>query len=139
MADSIERGGCLCGAVRYTLDRAAVAGASHCHCRDCQRCTGSGFATFVFAPQGSFTLESGKPASFAVKGESGGDVERFFCRDCGSQLYSEVSVMPGFRFVKAGSLDDASWVEPTSSYWGISAQPWAKPLAGLTLHDRNPG
>ena len=139
MSDTSEQGGCLCGAVRYTLDRSTVAGASHCHCRDCQRCTGSGYATFVFAPDAGFEVPEAGVSSFAVSGESGGSVERFFCSSCGSQLFSRVSVMPGFNFVKAGTLDDASWVEPSSSYWGTSAQPWAAPPAGLTVHDQNPG
>ncbi|MGH0031913.1 MAG: GFA family protein [Myxococcota bacterium] len=136
---SAAAGGCLCGAVRYTLDRSAVLGAAHCHCRDCQRCTGSGFATFVFAPDAAFDVPAQGLSSFAVKGESGGTVERFFCGTCGSQLFSRVAVMPGVNFVKAGSLDDAGWVEPGASYWGASAWPWAPPCAGLTVHEHNPG
>lgn len=132
-----ESGGCLCGAVRFHFDRGAVLGASHCHCRDCQRATGSAFATFCVVPEAAFTLERGQPRAYSVKGESGGDVNRSFCAECGSQLYSTVAVMPGFFFVKAGVLDDASWVEPTSAYWGSSAQPWAGPLTDV-VHERNP-
>ncbi len=138
MSEKNEKGGCLCGSVRFRFDRAAVVGASHCHCRDCQRATGSAFATFCFVPEAAFELERGEPRSFAVKGESGGDVSRAFCGDCGSQLYSTVAVMPGMYFVKAGALDDAAWMEPSQDFWVSSAQPWLKPLTDV-VHERNPG
>jgi len=139
MPDSTsEHGGCLCGAVGFSFDRAAVVGSNHCHCRDCQRATGSAFATFCMVPESAFALEKGAPRSFSVVGTSGGKVTRSFCGDCGSQLYSNVAVMPGFYFVKAGVLDDASWMEPASDFWVSTAQPWSGPLTAV-VHDANPG
>jgi hypothetical protein len=89
-------------------------------------------------PAAAFERTAGRPKSWQVTGESGDRVTRSFCGDCGSQLYGEVSIMPGFYFVKAGVLDDASWIEPVSSFWGSSAQPWARPDPAIPLHDRNP-
>ena len=131
-------GGCQCGAVTFAFDRSAVVSAAHCHCRDCQRATGSAFATFCFVPAASFTLE-GEPKGHRVEGASGQGVVRSFCGECGSQLFSEVDVMPGIYFVKAGALDDASWLEPASSYWASSAQPWARPDPSIPAHEENPG
>lgn len=136
--DRVE-GGCLCGAIRFQFPRSAVISAHHCHCADCRRSTGSGFATFCVVPETAFESESPQPRSFSVKGESGGEVTRLFCGDCGSQLYSRVTVMPGFFFVKAGTLDDSSWVETVSSFWGASAQPWAPADTSKTVHEGNPG
>ena len=48
-------GGCLCGAVRYTAE-ADTAGAGVCHCRDCQKFTGSAFATVVMARKEEVTF-----------------------------------------------------------------------------------
>jgi hypothetical protein len=98
MSEKSEQGGCLRGAVRFALDRSAVVGANHCHCRDCQRATGSAFASFCMVPEPAFELSRGEPRAFTVQGESGGDVSRSFCGECGSQLYSTVAVMPGFYF-----------------------------------------
>ncbi len=131
-------GGCLCGAARYTLDRAAIVTTNHCHCRDCQRSTGGGFVTFVGVPETAYRQASGELGEHTVTGASGGTVTRYFCRACGSPLYSRVSVMPGVHFVKAGSLDDPSWVTPQSSFWTKSAQPWARPAADLPGHEANP-
>ncbi len=136
---SWEQGGCLCGKVRYAIDRGGIAGQAHCHCRDCQRATGSAFATFCFVPDASFRADQGEAKGFTVQGTSGGSVTRFFCPDCGAQLYSEVAVMPGVRFVKSGSLDDASWMEPQAVFWCDTAQPWVAMPDGLAEHATNPG
>jgi len=133
-----ESGGCLCGAARYDFDRSSVVNASHCHCRDCQRSTGSGFTTFFAIPETSFKLVSGELRSFSVTGESGGTLTRSFCPQCGSPVVSKASIVPSLVFVKAGSLDDASWVAPSSAYWGSSAQPWAPPDPRIHVHGRNP-
>lgn len=134
-----QRGGCLCGEVRYAIDREGISAQAHCQCRDCQRATGSAFATFCFVPEPSFRAERGEPRGFSVVGASGGSVERFFCAACGSQLYSEVGTMPGMKFVKAGSLDDASWMNPQMVLWCDSAQPWVSLPEGLDRHATNPG
>ena len=131
-------GGCLCGAIRFEIDRSGVVSASHCHCADCQRSTGSAFATFAVVPDTAFRPIEGEARGFRVTGDSGKGVTRFFCPDCGSPLWSEVEVMPGFRFVKAGALDEAAWLVPVSSYWGDSAQPWAQPAQGIPVHPQNP-
>ncbi len=131
-------GGCLCGAIRLEVDRSAVVSANNCHCSDCQRSTGSAFATIVLIPDSAFELTSGEAKCFSVTGSSGKSVTRSFCPDCGSPLWSQVEVAPGLRFVKAGAFDDASWIEPASSYWGDSAQPWAPPVEGIPVHAQNP-
>jgi hypothetical protein len=48
--------GCLCGAVRYTAE-ADPTSASVCHCRDCQKFTGTAFATLVRVPKEAVTIE----------------------------------------------------------------------------------
>jgi hypothetical protein len=134
----IVSGGCLCGAIRFEIDRAGVVSASHCHCTDCQKSTGSAFASFAIVGEAALSATGGEPRGFRVEGKSGKGVTRYFCPECGSPLWSEVELMPGFRFVKAGSLDDASWLEPASVFWGDSAQPWAPPIEGIPVDAQNP-
>lgn len=134
-----QPGGCACGAVRYAIDREAVAGQAHCHCSDCQRATGSAFATFCFVPEAAFRAEGGEAKGWRVPGGSGRGVTRYFCGECGAQLYSEVGVLPGVKFVKAGSLDDASWMKPGTAFWGASKQPWVAMPEGVEELPGNPG
>ncbi len=139
MSEQERDGGCLCGAVRFRVQQNAVVSAHHCHCRDCQRATGSSMATFAAVPSPGFTLEKGEVASYTVIGQSGGKVTRLFCPTCGSQLWSEVTVMPGVKFVKAGVFDDPSWVSPVSSFWTSSAQPWGHVDPTIPGFETNPG
>ena len=132
-------GGCLCGAVRFSVDRAGVATAHHCHCRDCQRSTGSSMATFVAVPDAHFAKQQGEVKFYSVTGESGGTVSRGFCSECGSPLYSEVTIMPGIKFIKAGAFDDSSWITPVSSFWTSSAAPWGHVDPAIQGFERNPG
>lgn len=116
-------GGCLCGAVRYSavVDEPT---SMNCYCRDCQRATGSTCATFFGVPLGRFEL-TGPARGFAKHGESGRKVERFFCGECGSQLYSVVEVVPGMAWVKSGSLDDPGVFAPKVNIWTRSRSAWA--------------
>ena len=51
MSNEIKIGGCLCGKVEYEFDSSKVISAHHCHCKDCQKSTGSGKATIVMIPE----------------------------------------------------------------------------------------
>jgi hypothetical protein len=41
-------------------------------------------------------------------------------------------------FIKAGSLDDASWLEPAAEAWTSSAQPWSPRFEGTMQLERGP-
>jgi hypothetical protein len=57
-------------------------------------------------------------------GESGQSVRRNFCPECGSPITSDVAVMPDLTFIKAGTLDDTSWLDPKMHVYCDSAQHW---------------
>jgi len=81
----------------------------------------------------------GNLATYADRAESGRSVNRRFCRNCGSPIVSLVEMMPKLHFIKAGTLDDKSWLKPTMHLWCDSAQPWVEIPAGMTRFARNPG
>lgn len=115
-------GGCLCGQVRYQVsaDRAQTV---VCHCRHCQKQSGSAFSIMVVAPRASVTL-SGELGSYIDRGDSGATVLRRFCPVCGSSVVSEPGSMPAVLAIKAGTLDDVSALRPQAHVWCASAQPW---------------
>jgi hypothetical protein len=131
-------GRCLCGDFTYEFDRDTVISAHHCHCKDCQKMTGSGKATIVLVPTEALNSH-GELNTFTVTGTDGAHVTRGFCPRCGSQVLSYVEEMPTTRFVKAGTLDDSSWVRVDSSFWGSSAEPWSPVDEGATVFEKNPG
>ena len=96
----------------------------HCHCTDCQKSTGSGKATIVLIPSSSVVIK-GEIKFFSVTGKDGGHVNRGFCHECGSPLISFVEEMKEIKFIKAGSLDDSSWIKVKSSFWNTTAESWS--------------
>ncbi|MBW2275479.1 MAG: GFA family protein [Deltaproteobacteria bacterium] len=116
-------GGCLCGAVRYLCSEAPVQ-VYHCHCRDCQKASGAAFATCLVVSESAVDVTAGRPRQFNVKSAEGNTVTREFCGDCGSPLFTRAAMLPDFRIIKAGTLDDASWLKPRMHMWTSTKQPW---------------
>lgn len=130
------RGRCLCGHVSYEVTgEPAFTGV--CHCANCQRQSGSAFSIIVAVPSTAVT-RSGELKTYNDRGASGAGVQRLFCPDCGSPVFSILESMPGMTFIKAGTLDDTSWLEPRFSVWCKSAQPWLKVEVGGSNFAENP-
>ncbi len=110
-----------------------------CHCTDCQRQTGNPFSVIVGVPRAALDVEGSTLASFATTGDDhGGDTHRNFCSACGSPIFSYAAVFPELAFIKAGSLDDASWLEPAAEVWTSSAQPWSPHFENAVQMARGP-
>lgn len=116
-------GGCACGQVRYSAE-GRVFYMGNCHCRDCQRATGSAyFPAFVIAEAG-FELLQGEPKWHEVTAEKGHPMQRGFCPDCGSPLFLKNGASPKTRALFAGSLDDPGQYEPSRNIYVGSAHAW---------------
>jgi hypothetical protein len=116
-------GGCACGAIRYECTADPLFSAN-CHCRDCQRASGSAFASALIVPKTAFTLTKGAPKYHRVTADNGNAMERGFCPACGSPLFIDMAAYPTVICIQAASLDDPSWHRPTMDVWAGSAQPW---------------
>ena len=135
--DNIETGGCLCGNIRYEFKRKDVISAGHCHCKDCQKITGSGKATIVFIRTNDLKINEDYKV-YSVIGNDGTNVHRGFCPNCGSPIISFVTEQPNLKFIKAGSLDDSSWLKIESSFWSVSACNWDPISESLPSFEKNP-
>lgn len=116
-------GGCLCGAVRLQID-AENARMVDCHCTDCRKIAGGGPSHLMGIAKASFSVTHGEATGYTVTGESGKPVTRYFCRKCGSPLYSKPDAFPGFVFVKVGALDSDPGYKPALAVWTDSAPAW---------------
>jgi hypothetical protein len=96
-------GGCLCGRVRYAVTGEPVF-SGLCHCRNCQRYTGSSFEAVIAFPTASVSVQ-GELKTYNDTGDSGQPVHRNFCPNCGSGIIAEADVLPGLTIVLAGTLD----------------------------------
>jgi len=117
-------GGCQCGGVRYCIERDAVVTLYCCHCRECQRQAASAFGMSMILPQSTFKLEKGELKTWQRPTDSGNVSTAHFCPDCGVRIYHSGSGTPEVISLKAGSLDDTSWLRPVGHMWTKRAQPW---------------
>jgi hypothetical protein len=114
-------GGCLCGGVRFRIS-GKLGPAGYCHCKQCQRASGSAFAANAPARTAYFQLLSGD--DLVSEYESSPGKFRAFCRRCGSPLYSRRNSEPELRRIRLGTLDSDPERRPLVHVWVGSKAPW---------------
>lgn len=116
-------GGCACGAVRYRLDDAPLF-VHCCHCRDCQRQTGSAFVLNALIEAVRAPLLAGAPRPWRMPTDSGRPHDILRCPQCQTALWSEYGGRPEIRFIRVGTLDDPAALRPDVHIYTRSKQPW---------------
>ena len=101
------QGGCLCEDLRYCAEREPL-DVGYCHCRICQRSTGSPVLVWASFPTDAFAYRRGSPAIY----RSSSHGQREFCSRCGCQIaYREIAA-PTSVDVNLASFDDPELLEP---------------------------
>ena len=95
-----------------------------CHCRDCQRQTGSAFALNALIETGRIELMSGAPQPVSVPTDSGRPHDIYRCPACATAMWSDYGRRPQFRFVRVGTLDDPAALPPDVHIYVRSRLPW---------------
>jgi hypothetical protein len=115
-------GGCLCGKVRYETDADPLVGI-HCQCRDCQKRSGAGHASFLAFPRAMMKMTG--PLKFhEVKADSGNMSSLGFCTECGSHVTGGSSGYPDMIPVMAGTLDEPGKFTPQLVAFSSRANAW---------------
>ena len=130
-------GGCLCGAVRYTAAGEPLM-TFVCHCRDCQKFTGSAFAAMAVLPMESVTI-NGTMKAFTSLGGSGKPIIRHFCLECGSSIAEQAGVAPGRIVLNIGTLDEPKSVAPAREVFCDDALPWVHLTGDMQRFAKRPG
>ncbi|QFT78793.1 GFA family protein [Erythrobacter sp. THAF29] len=130
-----QTGGCLCGKVRYTLDADPIVCVT-CHCKNCQKQAGSALSIIIGVPENALEVE-GQVKTYNDKGDSGATVYRQFCDTCGSPVFTRLDDSKGLMFIKAGTLDDTSGLQPQFHCYTKSKQNWFD-LGGIPGFDTVP-
>jgi hypothetical protein len=121
--EGLLAGGCLCGAIRYALHGPALF-VSQCCCKDCRKATGTGHTTIIGVHNSQLEIRAGIPKTYLSKGDSGGDVIRHFCAECGGRLYTSGTLPGELLMIQAGSLDDPNRISPESVVYAKDALAW---------------
>ena len=130
-------GGCACGASRYTCSERPLVQLI-CHCRDCQRASGSAFAACLVFPTDRLQFHGKALKSYQVRAHSGRTMRRLFCAECGSPVAIARPETPLVRFVHAASLDDPALFAPVCEVWLSRAKAWHPQLAQTLKFEEGP-
>lgn len=115
-------GRCACGAIRYTTSSEPKF-TLICHCRQCQRISGSGH-TAQFAVAADDTTIRGEVRFFEQIADSGNTVSSGFCPSCGSPMLTKTTKARALVFFHAATMDDPSRFQPQVVVYEGSKPPW---------------
>ena len=116
-------GGCLCGAVRFELTRPPEPGAAgYCHCRRCQRRTGTASSVQVRIDGSSLRILEGEDLVRAYRPPDG--FEKLFCVECGASLFARNPSDASQVSVRLGAFDGDPGVRPSWRQFVAYAAPW---------------
>jgi hypothetical protein len=130
-------GRCQCGTLDYSVSAPPLV-VYACHCTNCQKQTGSAFVLAAAIPEEAFSFSSGAPSRVAWTADSGSERYGLFCGDCGTRIVNGQTPSIGIYSLRAGTLDDTSWVRPAGHIWMRSAQSWFRPDAEDVLCEQQP-
>jgi hypothetical protein len=118
-------GGCQCGALRFAIS-APPNKVSICHCRMCQKATGSPFASFADINRTDLAWTKGQPSLF----RSSTIAERGYCAACGTPL--SFGRIDGDRIeIMTGTFDRPDQLVPTRQYGTESRLGWVVGISNL--------
>ncbi|MBV1860152.1 MAG: GFA family protein [Nannocystaceae bacterium] len=110
---------------------------AHCHCRDCQRLTGTAHSTGAMFAVSDVTL-TGRTAEFELEGGSGATVTRTFCPTCGSPIFGKNTGMRGFITLSLGTFDDLESLVPQVAVFARSKPSWDAMDPAVESYDTMP-
>lgn len=117
-------GRCTCGEVRYRMTRRPMF-VHCCHCRWCQRETGSAFALNAMIETNYVILLSGTPEVVDTPSNSGKGQKIARCPKCRIALWSNYGGRGDtVRFVRVGTLEDPDRLPPDIHIFTMSKQAW---------------
>ena len=114
-------GACLCGRVRYRIDGDFANALIYCHCSQCRKAQGVAFAANMPIPLAAFHLLSGADRLAEYRASPG--KARYFCRDCGSPLYSRLDGGDTLR-LRVGTLETGAPLVPVAHIYAPSHASW---------------
>jgi hypothetical protein len=101
MATFPLHGGCVCGAVRFSL-LAAPQSVQHCHCENCRKTSGEFTSTGAVVSRRNLAISGGENLTAHYTSVS---FRREFCRTCGCYLFAYEDSEPDLMYFAPATLD----------------------------------
>ena len=118
-------GGCACGAFRYEVNGEPI-GMAACHCKACQRRTGSAFGIGCFFEEKNVSIIAGEDnfSVFDRTSDAGRFISHRFCQSCGTTVMWKPERLPHGIAIAGGTFDETDWIRPGAYFWVSKAQAW---------------
>lgn len=124
---------CCCGSLRLTVSGEPVR-ISVCHCRQCQRRTGSPFGQQARFPKDQVRID-GESRAYERIADSGNHIRFHFCPNCGSTVYYEMEVDPENYGIPVGAFADPEFDAPWVSVYEEYMHHWVTLPEGVDHYD----
>ena len=126
---------CQCGSLTATIADDAEPMTVLCHCRDCQRRSGSPFGVIAYFASAAVNI-TGEAREFSRETDSGNRLTNGFCPTCGSSLFFNASKYPDITGISLGTIADPAFPAPLRSVYEQSRHHWVVLPDGMTSHPR---
>lgn len=130
-------GSCQCGAISYSVSGKPLMTYA-CHCRDCQKRTGSAFSMGTIYPLSAISV-TGELSAWERRSEDGTVNTRYSCARCGNVIYGIGGSAPDLIKLQPGTLEDQARMTVDAHIWVRSAQPWVSLPVHTLRYDTQPG
>lgn len=132
----MNSGSCQCGEIQYTLDGDPLMTYA-CHCKDCQKRTGSAFSMGTIYALSGLSL-SGSLSEWRRTSDDGNSNTRYSCSKCGNVIYGVSSNSPDLIKLQPGTLDETGDLLVDAHIWTRSAQRWVQLLPDALRYETQP-
>lgn len=130
-------GGCICGDVRFVVESEPLT-IYACHCTHCQRSSGTAFTMSMLIDRAFLSVTRGEPTQYVVQFAAGLPATGLMCGSCGTRLWRAGRKNANLIILRAGTLDQTSWLRPVAHLWTRSAQPWLALPKGSGIYETQP-
>ena len=124
MNNKIElKGKCLCGAVKYKLTEKPLF-TQACHCKDCKILTGSSYVINSSVLDNTLSIEGEISSTIKLQAGSGKSVKIFFCKKCGSYIYTDYESAIGRLNIRTKTLEKSDEFPPQAHIFTKYKDEW---------------
>lgn len=124
----MHTGKCLCEKIQYKIEGELQSHdgnlplPTYCHCKMCQRLSGSAFTVATMVKNQQFSWLCGE--ELLKRFESSPKTYRSFCGNCGSSLLFESDQEPGIKYINIGAIDEPFALKPQSHIFVADKASW---------------
>ena len=129
-------GSCHCGEITYTFNGEPLRQVN-CHCKNCRKTSGGPYLANIFVSEDNLLIK-GSPKVYQHLADSGNQMSKKFCGNCGAQMFSLGSGRPGIVIIRGGTIDNLEIIQPTLNIFVSSKIPSTPLDESLSTFEKMP-